>query len=310
MSFPLAGNEGVRRAVENAIVSRRLPHAVMIEGDEGTGRHTLAEYIAMAAVCEKGGLPCGECRGCHLAKVGSHPDVSFISPEEGKKNISVAQIRALRAEAFVKAHSAEHRVFVIESADRMNDQAQNALLKVLEEPPSGVIFILLVSARTVMLETIVSRCTVLTLSVPGREVALKVMREKASAEDSAIIDALSKTGNNIGLALSALSKKKESPAKAAADEFLRLLFTGSEMDMLKVTLPFEKDRAAADEFFARLKAATVGELKNCYDNPARAKVLTALYSCLGDYEQLLKTNINLSLLFSAAVCKAKRLKQR
>ena len=310
MSFPLKGNESVRKSLENAIASRRIPHAFMVEGAAGLGKHTLAHYIALAAVCEGGGLPCGECRGCHLAEVGSHPDISYIGPEDGKKNITVAQIRELRAEAFVKAHMAAHRVFVVESADRMNDQAQNALLKVLEEPPAGVIFILLVSSRTVMLETIVSRCTVLTLSVPCFEDALSAVAAKTKATPEAIGDALKKTGNNVGLAIGELSSKKEAPAKGAAEEFLRLLFSGSELDMLKVTHPFEKDRAIAEEFFSELKICIAKELKICYGNTIRAKVLTAFYSQISEYEGLLKTNINLSLLFSAAVCKAKRLKQR
>ena len=104
MSFPLIGNSGVQNALTAAIKADRLPHAVLIEGDKGTGRHTLAKFIACAAVCGGEDKPCGECRDCRLERAGTHPDIHTTAPEDGKKNITVAQIRALRSDAYVKPH--------------------------------------------------------------------------------------------------------------------------------------------------------------------------------------------------------------
>ena len=166
MSFPLAGNARIRGALTAAIESGRLPHAILIEGDKGTGRHTLAAFTARAAVCEGENKPCGECRGCRLEHAGTHPDIWTVAPEDGKKNITVAQIRSLRSEAYVKPHMSARRVFIIDMADTMNEQAQNALLKVLEEPPGSVLFILIAENKAALLDTVISRCTVLSLSPP------------------------------------------------------------------------------------------------------------------------------------------------
>lgn len=307
MSFPLRANENVKSAVISAINARRIPHAIMIEGDEGLGKRTLAQYISRAAVCESGGLPCGNCNGCHLAAVGSHPDISLISAEDGKKNISVAQIRTLRNEAFVKAHSASHRVFIITQAHRMNDQAQNALLKILEEPPAGVIFILITPSRTLLLETIISRCAVLSLSAPAREDAIAAIKEKSNAGDEEIIRALQAANNNIGRALKILDKSADDKTSTAAREFIDAWFSGSEYDMLILLRPFEKNRLQAEEFFKALQLEITRKLREISKNSVRAKALDTYFDDTKYYLELLKTNVNLSLLFSAAVSRAKTL---
>ncbi len=205
--------EKIKASVESFIKSGKIPHAILIEGENGDKTLSLALHIASAAVCSGDAAPCGVCRNCHLADVGSHPDITRVAPLDGKKNLSVNQIREIRADAFVKAHSASHRVFIIEDAHRMNEQAQNALLKVLEEPPKNVIFILLTSSKTVLLDTIVSRCV--GLSVPA-------------------------TGD------------LDAPHQDTANKFIDLLLAGSEYEMLKLLTPFEKSRREAELFFSTL----------------------------------------------------------
>lgn len=85
MSFPLIGNSGVQNALTAAIKADRLPHAVLIEGDKGTGRHTLAKFIACAAVCGGEDKPCGECRDCRLERAGTHPDIHTTAPRTAKR---------------------------------------------------------------------------------------------------------------------------------------------------------------------------------------------------------------------------------
>ena len=295
MSFPLRANENVKSAVISAINARRIPHAIMIEGDEGLGKQTLARYISRAAVCESGGLPCGNCRGCRLAEGGNHPD------------ISVAQIRTLRNEAFVKAHSASHRVFIITQAQRMNDQAQNALLKILEEPPAGVIFILITPSRTMLLETIISRCVVLSLSAPCREDAIAAIKEDSNADEQEIIKALDSANNNIGRAKKILNKSADDKTATAARGFIEAWFSGSEYDMLTLLRPFEKNRVLAEEFFGALQLEIARKLREISKNSIRAKALDTYFDDTKYYLELLKTNVNLSLLFCAAVSRAKTL---
>ena len=310
MSFPLVGNGTIKSAVENAIAAHRIPHAILIEGDAGLGRHTLARYIAKAAVCEGEERPCGSCRHCHLSDVGSHPAISVIAPEEGKKQISVDQIRALRAEAFVKAHSAECRVFIIDGAERMNENAQNALLKVLEEPPVGVKFILITLSRTILLSTIVSRCTVLSLSAPERTLAEQYLKDTTDYDLSKISEAVKQTGGNVGAAMVLLYGREDSIAASAAKSFIKLLFEGSAYQMLTALHPLEKNRIATDEFFSELSLLIVAELHRSANNSVRCRVLDSLYENIRKYKELLITNINLPLLFCAFVCSSKELVER
>ena len=304
MSFPLVGNDRLKSSVEAFIKADRIPHALIIEGEHGTGKHTLADFITKAAVCTHDNPPCGECDSCHLAFVGSHPDIVFTAPDNGRKNISVDQIRALRQQAFVKAHIADKRVFIIDRADTMNDQAQNALLKVLEEPPAGVIFILIASSRTALLQTIVSRCVTLTPAIPETAVSIKYISAKRDVAHDIIEKALKDASGRIGRAFELLDKSDSDKAVTAATEFLKLLTDGNEWQMLQLLAPFEKDRASTDSLFSALKDETVAQLKKCRTTSVRAKVLSKFYEQLCSYEQLLKTNINLSLLFSAMVCRA------
>lgn len=221
MIFPIE-NQKVRSSVLGFVKNERIPHAIMIEGEAESDNINLALYIASAAVCGESNSPCGSCSNCHLAEVGSHPDITRVGALDGKKFLSVAQIRDLRADAFVKPHQAPHRVFIIEDAHRMNEQAQNALLKVLEEPPKNVIFILLVPSKTLLLDTIISRCVLLSL-----------------------ID----------------SDSKENAFLELADKFIDLLLSGSEYEMLKLLTPLEKSRTDAEAFLNSLSLCAAERLK-------------------------------------------------
>ncbi len=269
MSYPFSDNKVLKDKIENIITNKRIPHAILIESDGGEDGFILAKYIAKSAVCSGDKKPCGICNDCHLADVGTHPDISVTDLEDTKKNISVSQIRQLRSNAFVKAHSAQNRVFIIKRAEKMNEQAQNALLKVLEEPPKGVIFILVTPSRTMMLDTIVSRCNVFSVSSDTKS------------------DDQNKTAD-------------------MAKEYLRLLFDGSEYEMLKLLSKLEKDRNLSDEFFSALKVECKEMLKVNLNNTVRAKTLTNLYANIEDYESRLKTNVNLPLLFCTATIKASK----
>ena len=303
MSFPLVGNERIRDAVTSAVAEKRIPHAILLEGDRGTGRHTLMQFLSRAAVCDGENAPCGECRGCHLAEVGTHPDITVVTPEDGKKNIAVSQIRDLRADAYVKSHMAARRVFVIDKADSMNEQAQNALLKVLEEPPADIIFILIAESAAALLDTIISRCTLLSLVPPETNKALEYLRKNTDFSEEQIKEALSITGNNIGAALDGISGAGTA-ALTAANRFTELLISGDEAGMLKVTAQLEKSRVLADEFLKELKLSFATEIKKNLSNHHSAKALVSFYDALPEFEEALKTNINLSLLFCTLVCKA------
>ena len=270
MIFPISGNKSLENTLKNLISSRRIPHAFIIEGDEGSGRHALKDYLAASLVCESENPPCSKCSQCHLVQIGNHTDIITVTPEEDKKYISVAQIRDLRAEAYIMPRLQEKKIFVIDPAHRMNEQAQNALLKVLEEPPKNVFFILIVPSRTQLLETVISRCTLLSLF---------------NTEDAG----------------------KENAVYTAAQNFIDNLFKQNEYEMLKILHKYEKNRLKAEEFFLQLKLAAADNLKKNVGIKTKATILNALYDDADEYLLLLKTNINLSLLFAAVTARAKSL---
>ena len=153
--------DGVRRRLEAAV--GRLSHAYIIEGPVKETVHALADHLARAYVCSSGDRPCGVCSNCRKAAGNVHPDIIRISLAEDKREIVVGQIRQLRTEAYIRPNEADRKVFIIEDAQAMNENAQNALLKVLEDGPSYLSFLLLAENAQQLLTTIRSRCETLSL---------------------------------------------------------------------------------------------------------------------------------------------------
>lgn len=143
-------------------LERRAAHATLITGGTGAERKAFADRLAAARVCSgEGDKPCGECRHCMKSLSGIHPDITYIRAE--KQRILVDEARAMRSEAYVLPGEAEMRVFIIENAETMNDKAQNAVLKILEEPPPHSAFILTAASTSGILPTVLSRCAAVRL---------------------------------------------------------------------------------------------------------------------------------------------------
>lgn len=157
--FPeLIGNESTKNRIGSAIVSSRVPHAFLIDGDEGSGKTTLALNIAMALNCEgSGNLPCGECNTCKRIKKRGYPDLKILEKSRERATIGVSEVKELRADMFLSATEAKAKVYIIQDADKLTPEAQNALLIVLEEPPPNVVIILLAGGTDKILTTVKSR---------------------------------------------------------------------------------------------------------------------------------------------------------
>lgn len=146
------------------IDSGHLPHAVVIDGGTYEERLSLAHTIAAAVICEsQAQKPCENCVACKKIQALSHPDVITVLPEDGKKTLSVKIIREVREDAFLMPNEAEKKVYIIAKGEAMQDEAQNALLKILEEPPHSVMFIILCTTHSVLLGTVLSRVAVFGL---------------------------------------------------------------------------------------------------------------------------------------------------
>ncbi len=144
------------------MAEKRLSHAYMLLAPEGPERDEAARRLAAELLCTGAEPPCGQCRDCRKVLAGIHPDVTVVTRESRDKglrqDIVVGQIRAMTADAQLAPNEAARKVYIIDQADRMNAQAQNALLKALEDPPGHACFILCAASADALLPTVRSRC--------------------------------------------------------------------------------------------------------------------------------------------------------
>lgn len=197
----------------------RMPHACLISAGTMDAALLEARRLAAAAICEAGGRkPCGVCRHCRKAEAGIHPDIMLIGrpvDDKGKKKkeILVDQIRALSADASLLPNEAARKVYIVEDADCMNVAAQNAALKLLEEPPLGAVFLLCCKNAMQLLPTVRSRCAEFNLGG-----AVQEKKEEDSGLAAAYLKAVG-SGDPAGLLR--WCSQNEGMDSAAAGDFLR-----------------------------------------------------------------------------------------
>ena len=160
----IAGNAALKQDLRAAL-ARRFPQTVLLCDPSGASNEPLAEALSTALLCTGHNPPCGNCTSCAKLRADSHPDLIVI--DEGENEIKVETARRIRDEAAIRPNEGGRKVFLIRHADRMNPAAQNALLKVLEEPPREVFFVLTAMQPGVILQTIRSRCTIYHLEPPA-----------------------------------------------------------------------------------------------------------------------------------------------
>ncbi len=297
MSFPLVSNSRIAQVV--AKFEAKMPHAIIIEGEYGTGKRTLAKYLAKIAVCSGENKPCNSCRDCHLADAGSHPDIEIVCVEKDKKSITVGQIRELKNMVYLSSHTADCRVFIIEKADTMNSNASNSLLKVLEEPPAKTYFILLTESKSALLETVQSRCALLSLYAPEENEALEYIKRTENFEENDILNALRLNKNNIGKALEFLTGTKLSKGIKVAERYFSLIEENLVLEALKEGFSLEGNRVATNDFVKKLKEILLIKVKENLSFKESQKEYLGMYDIVCDMETLLITNINLSLFFTS-----------
>lgn len=158
----LFGNDFHKNRIADAVLEGRLPHALLIDGPSGSGKMTLALEIASALNCENKEddtrpFPCGRCNACRRIHEGTFTDVKILKRIDGKATIGVGQIKDFRSDMYLSATESGYKVYIIDEAERMTTEAQNALLIILEEPPKNVVIMLLASGVDSILTTIKSR---------------------------------------------------------------------------------------------------------------------------------------------------------
>ncbi len=162
-------------------LKQRLPHALLIDGAKGLGGINIANAFIQSLLCENPDLDgsyCEICSSCCLYSINSHPDYYCLNLEEDEKSITISSVRKMTEFLAVSTHLGHHKVVLVEDANLLNINSSNALLKILEEPPSYALFILLSDNVGKLLPTIVSRCQKYKLSVPDTNVAKAYLTDK------------------------------------------------------------------------------------------------------------------------------------
>ena len=234
------GHERAVNTLKRSLHEQRLAHAYLMVGPPNVGKMTLALDLARLVSCVgpsttsdtaavpvrrdatsessisdviSGAEPCGECNQCRRVVDGLHADVRIVSVDrqgdgDGRSRvaISIDQVRDIQREAVLKPYEGRYRLFIVDGAERLSEEAANSLLKVLEEPPDQVILVLLTSEPGGLLPTIVSRCQRLELRPLGLKLVTGELTARFDADDETAMEIARLSGGRLGWAIRALSE--------------------------------------------------------------------------------------------------------
>ena len=180
----ILGHEQIIEHLQNAIQMKKVSHAYILDGEEGAGKKMLARAFAQTLQCEQGGTePCGTCHSCKQALSGNQPDIIWVSHEK-PASIGVEDIREqLCGDIQIKPYSSPYKIYIVDEAEKMTVQAQNALLKTIEEPPAYGVILLLTTNADAFLPTILSRCVTLKLRPVKQEQIRNYLMEELHVPD-------------------------------------------------------------------------------------------------------------------------------
>ncbi len=264
MADKIYGNDFAIETFSSMFKSGRIPHSFLIYGEKGLGKKMLSEYLAMLLLCEaENNKPCGECHACIAAKKRSHPDIIYPQ-QSGKLNTyTVEECRHVCSNAFVAPNNGNRKIYIFADADNIQLPAQNALLKIVEEPPDPVYFIFTAESKDAFLPTILSRVTSIGASAVTEDMC-KAALAMRNYDDSQIKSAVEAFGGNIGMCIEYI----ESPqlqtiialTKRAADSIINkdeysllTVFSDPELRERNMALSFLKqlDRVIRDSSVLR-----------------------------------------------------------
>ena len=274
---PIIGHQQIIEQLQRTVTSERIAGAYLFVGPAGVGKETVAHYFARLIFCQQKAEPlgspsvpgkepvCGTCLACRKIDSGNHPDLQFIRPEGSL--LKIGQIRELQRQVIYEPLEASRKIYILTDVDRMNPEAENCLLKTLEEPPAASVLILLTSNVQALLPTTRSRCQILQFHpMPTQELAEILMDRFLVTPEQATAVAIA-TGGSIGKALTQL--EKGDPLTEKVPEILR-----------------ETDRLAAFRLAEDFKndPETLGELVTWYrdllflQQGAPKELITHIYS--------------------------------
>lgn len=234
----IIGQEQIKEHLRNAITAGKVSHAYIINGEKSSGKEFIAKVFAMALQCEKREEePCQVCHSCKQALTDNHPDIIRVSHEK-PNTISVDDIRAqVNNDVAIKPYSGPYKIYIINEAEKMTPQAQNAILKTLEEPPEYAVILLLTTNVNSLLPTILSRCVVLNMKPVSDELVKKYLMEQLRVPDYKAEVCVAFARGNIGKARALASSEDFENVKSEALSLLKYI---KDMELNEIIAAIKK----------------------------------------------------------------------
>ena len=330
----IKGNLNLRRRLCDDIANGTSAHAYILAGAHGSGKHSIAMQYAAAVACESKTdpsepLPCLRCPSCRKIIEGKSPDI--ITIKKDGLSVKIEQIRTLLTDVRVVPNDLEDKFYIIENAHTMTEEAQNAFLLTLEEPPAFVHFFLLCESAEPLLETVRSRAPVLrTEPIPNDEVRQYLVRENADAaalsrtDPAALSDILAIAGGSIGRALELISEKEREPhvfRRNTAERLVNYALHNQTVALIELIneLPTKQDELLPILSTASTVLRDLIALKQSEDAPlcfftdratatekayaSSLSAMMALYGILTQTSDNLSRNANIKLTLTAMIAK-------
>ncbi len=247
----IIGHLQIKEQLKTAVETQKVSHAYIINGPKDSGKMMLAEAFAMALQCEAND-PCGcrECRSCKQAINHNQPDIIYVQHEK-PNNISIKEIREqLVGDMEIKPYSSRYKIYIVDEAEKMNTEAQNALLKTIEEPPAYGVVMLLTANADMLLQTIRSRCVQLNIKTVSDDLIRKYLMEKQQIPDYQANVATAFAQGNVGKAVSLSTSQEFAEEKSSVLALTRRISdftTANIVEQIKVLSEY-KELGRMDEY--------------------------------------------------------------
>lgn len=246
----IIGHDQIKEHLQNAITSGKVSHAYILNGPDDSGKKMIAEAFAMALQCEtKGTEGCMECHSCKQALSKNQPDIIYVTHEK-PNTISVDDIRRqIRADVDIKPYASPYKIYIVDEAQKMNAQAQNALLKTIEEPPAYVVILLLTNNADAFLPTIRSRCITLNLKVVPDEEIKRYLMESYQIPDYQAEICTAFAQGNVGKAIKLASSESFHEIKGSALQLIRRLKDIDLYEMMEAIKQISEYKLEINDYF-------------------------------------------------------------
>ncbi len=246
----IIGHEQIIEHFQNAIGMDKVSHSYILNGPRLSGKKMLAEAFAMALQCEKQGTEgCMECRSCKQAVSHNHPDIIYLVHEK-PNTISVDDIRRqINQDVAVKPYASPYKIYIVDEAEKMNLQAQNALLKTIEEPPAYVVILLLTSNADIFLPTILSRCIRLNLKPAANEKIRSYLMKNLQIPDYQADISTAFAQGNVGKAIQLASSEHFNELKESAIQLMKRLKDIDVYEMGEAVKQISEYKMSVNDYF-------------------------------------------------------------